>query len=80
MLSADSEGLDPWLEVGIQTPFGFTPVLSNDDADGLNARLTLDPAVLAEADGEWWDKLRIRVTAPPNSNGEVRVTAERTSD
>ena len=79
VLRAESEGLDPWLEVGIQTPFGFTPVLSNDDADGLNARLTLDPEVLAGAGAEWWDELRIRVTAPPNSTGEVRVTAARSS-
>jgi hypothetical protein len=77
VLRADSEGLDPWLEVGIETPFGFTPVLSNDDTDGLNAQITLDPEVFDGADAaSWWDKLRVRVTAPPNSVGEIRVSAE----
>ncbi|HEU4652160.1 MAG TPA: PPC domain-containing protein [Croceibacterium sp.] len=81
VLSAESEGLDPWLEVGIETPFGFTPVLSNDDADGLNARLEIDPSLFEGADAaEWWDKLRVRVTAPPSSVGEVRVTAVRSTD
>ena len=81
VLSADSEGLDPWLEVGVETPFGFVPVLSNDDTEGLNARLELDPAVFEGADAaEWWDRLRIRVTAPPNSTGEIRVSAERNAD
>lgn len=81
VLRAESEGLDPWIEVGVETPFGFTPVLSNDDADGLNARLTLDPAVFrGEDSADWWSRLRVRVTAPPNSVGEVRVTAERSAD
>ncbi len=81
VLRADSEGLDPWLEVGIETPFGFTPVMSNDDTDGLNARLELDPALFDGADAaDWWDKLRVRVTAPANSVGEIHVTAERSTD
>jgi hypothetical protein len=81
VIRAESEGIDPWLEVGFDTPFGFTPVLSNDDADGLNARLTLDPAAFDGADAaDWWSRLRVRVTAPPGSAGEVRVTAERTAD
>jgi hypothetical protein len=78
VVRAESEGLDPWLEIGLETPFGFTPVLSNDDADGLNARLTLDPALFEGEDAaEWWSRLRVRVTAPPNSAGEIRVSAER---
>lgn len=81
VLSADSEGLDPWIEAGVETPFGFVPVLSNDDTEGLNARLELDPAVFEGADAAgWWDRLRIRVTAPPNSTGEIRVSAERSAD
>jgi hypothetical protein len=81
VLRAESEGLDPWLELGIETPFGFTPVLSNDDTDGLNARLTLDPALFeGEDSASWWNRLRIRVTAPPSSVGEIRVTAERSAE
>jgi hypothetical protein len=75
-LAADSEALDPWLEVGFETPFGFTPVLSNDDAEGTNSRLTLDPAAFSGADAaRWWDLLRIRVLAPPGTAGEVELTA-----
>lgn len=81
VVTAESDGLDPWIEVGIDTPFGFVPVLSNDDAEGLNARLELDPAVFGGADAaDWWDKLRIRVTAPPSSEGQIRVRAERNAD
>jgi hypothetical protein len=29
---------------------------------------------------DWWDKLRVRVTAPANSVGEIHVTAERSTD
>lgn len=78
VLRAESDGLDPWLEVGLETPFGFTPVLSNDDTDGLNARLELDPALFEGEDAaDWWSRLRVRVSAPPSSVGEIRVTAER---
>jgi len=56
-------------------------VQSNDDADGLNARLELDPALFDGADAaDWWDRLRIRVTAAPNSEGEILVRAERSAD
>lgn len=79
-IRAISDGLDPYLEIGVDTPLGFATVLSNDDADGLNARLTLDPAKLAGEGAEWWDKLRIRVSAPVGSTGEVEITAERGSD
>ena len=80
VIRATSDGLDPYLEVGLDTPLGFATVLSNDDADGLNARLTLDPAKFAGAGADWWDKLRIRLSAPAGSTGEVQLTAERAAD
>jgi hypothetical protein len=80
VIRATSEGLDPYLEVGLDTPLGFAAVLSNDDADGLNARLTLDPAKFAGDEADWWSRLRIRVSAPVGSTGEVEVTAARAND
>ncbi len=80
VLRAESDTLDPWIEVGLDTPFGFLPVLSNDDFEDLNARVTLDPALFDGSDAaDWWRRLRVRVTAPPGSEGDVRVIAERSA-
>ena len=80
VIQATSDGLDPYLEVGLDTPLGFATVLSNDDTDGLNSRVTLDPAKFAGEGADWWDKLRVRVSAPVGSTGEVQVTVERAPD
>jgi hypothetical protein len=59
MTAADSE-LDPLVEVGFQTPLGFSAVRSDDDGGGgLNARLVLDFAEFA-GEGDWLDRFRIR--------------------
>ena len=76
VILASSDGLDPYLEVGVDTPLGFATILSNDDADGLNAVLRLDPAKVGN-DADLWNRLRIRVSAPVGSTGEVHVSAER---
>jgi hypothetical protein len=81
VIRATSEGLDPYLEVGLDTPLGFATVLSNDDADNLDARLVLDPAKFGTGEAaDWWRKLRIRVSAPVGSAGDVELTAEPTAD
>ena len=81
VIRAVSEGLDPYLEVGFDTPLGFAAILSNDDADGLNARVTVDPAKFANGESaDWWSKLRIRVSAPVGSAGDVQLSAERATD
>ena len=81
VIRATSEELDPYLEVGLDTPLGFATVLSNDDADGLGSRLALDPAKFGAGDAaDWWSKLRIRVSAPAGSTGEIQVTVERATD
>lgn len=81
VLTATSAELDPWLEVGLDTPLGFAVILSNDDHDGLDSRLELDPADFDGADAaDWWSKLRIRVSAPAGSMGEIEVTAQRSAD
>jgi hypothetical protein len=80
-ITATSEGLDPWLEVGFDTPLGFATILSNDDADGLNSRLELDPSKFAGSDAaDWWNKLRVRVSAPAGSTGDIQVNAVRGSE
>lgn len=54
-------GVDPFLEVGFETPLGFASMMTNDDGgeEGLNARIAIDLAPLA-ADGDWLERLRIR--------------------
>lgn len=81
VLEATSEGLDPWLEVGFDTPFGFMSVLDNDDFESLNSRVVLDPSKLEGSDGaDWWRRLRVRVTVPQNSEGDVAVSAVRSTE
>jgi hypothetical protein len=78
VITAKSEDVDPWLEIGIDTPLGFAVLLSNDDYEGLNSRLEFDPSEFTGSDAaEWWGKLRIRVSAPSGSTGEIEVAAER---
>ncbi len=78
VITAKSGEIDPWLELGIDTPLGFAVLLSNDDYEDLDSRLEFDPADFDGADAaEWWSKLRIRVTAPTGSMGEIEVAAER---
>jgi hypothetical protein len=81
-LRADGEGLDPFLEVGFVSPFGFSAVRSNDDSssDDVSSVIVLDPAALlaahpAENPESWWKQLRIRASAPQGANGTMLVTA-----
>jgi hypothetical protein len=80
VIRATSDGLDPYLEVGLDTPLGFATVLSNDDSDGLNSVLTLDPAKFGTDAAGMWNQLRIRVSAPVGSTGDVQVSVERTTN
>lgn len=53
-------GIDPFLELGFETPMGFAAILSDDDGAGdLNARIATDLSALA-AEGDWLDRLRVR--------------------
>ena len=59
--------LDPMLEVGFETPLGFTSLLSDDDSGGeTNARLVVDTSTLT---GPWLDALRIKARAFDQSAG-----------
>ena len=67
--------LDPMLEVGFQTPLGFTSMLSDDDGGGeTNARLELDAAQLT---GDWLAALRIKAAAFLESQGHYELTVSR---
>ena len=66
-------GIDPFVEVGLETPMGLASLASDDDGGGdLNARLPLDLGALA-ADGDLLERLRIRVTTI-GSGGEFSLS------
>ena len=55
--------IDPFLEIGFDTPLGFASMMSNDDGgEGLNARIALDLGPVADA-GDWLERLRIRASS-----------------
>ena len=63
--------LDPMLEVGFETPLGFTSLLSDDDGGGdTNARLVLDASTLT---GPWLEALRIKARAFDQSAGDYAL-------
>ncbi len=57
-------GVDPYLELGFETPLGFASMMTNDDGgeEGLNSRIAVDLTALA-ADGDWLERLRIRASS-----------------
>jgi hypothetical protein len=75
MTAADSD-LDPLVEVGFETPLGFSSLRSDDDGGGgLNARLALDFAEFA-GEGDWLDRFRIRASrAMGEGDYEILVRA-----
>lgn len=55
-------GIDPFLELGFETPLGFAAMKTDDDSGGdLNARIPVDLTALA-TDGDWLERLRLRAT------------------
>lgn len=63
--------LDPMLDVGFETPLGFTSLLSDDDGGGeTNARLLLDASTLT---GPWLEALRIKARAYDESAGNYTL-------
>lgn len=68
--------LDPMLEVGFETPLGFTSLLSDDDGGGeTNARLVLDASTLT---GPWLEALRIKARAYDESAGHYTLEISET--
>ena len=66
-------GLDPVLELGFDTPLGFTSVRTDDDGgNGLDARLAVDLAPLAEEAG-WLERLELRASSLGEETGSYRL-------
>jgi hypothetical protein len=75
---ADEGELDPVLEVGFDTPLGFSSLLSDDDGGGdSNARLEFNGADLTP---EWLEALRIKAGAFGESTGEYELLVSRAGD
>ena len=71
-------GLDPMLEIGFETPLGFSTLLSDDDGGGdTNARLVLDASGL---DGVWLEALRIKARAFQDSAGDYELVVSPGGD
>lgn len=66
--------LDPYIEIGFETPLGFAVVQSDDDGAGdLNAMIPVDLSGVAN-DANLLQSLRIRVTGFGQSQGEYSLT------
>jgi len=73
--SGGEEPLDPTLEVGFETPLGFSSLITDDDSGGdNNARLALDPAELS---GPWLEALRIKAASFLETSGDYELTVRR---
>ena len=69
-----SGSLDPYLELGFDTPLGFAVVASDDDGAGdLDAMIPLDLSAVA-ADPALLARLRIRAKGLAGSMGDYRLT------
>ncbi|MFC3096749.1 PPC domain-containing protein [Alteraurantiacibacter palmitatis] len=63
-------GIDAFLELGFETPLGYSSVLSNDDGgEGLNARIAVDLRTLVVEGGDWLERLRIRASSISGGGG-----------
>ena len=70
--------LDPMLEVGFETPLGFSSLLSDDDGgEDANARLVFDAS---ELDATWLEALRIKAKPFQESEGHFALTVTQSVD
>ena len=69
-----ANSLDPYLELGFDTPLGFAVVQSDDDGAGeLNAMIPIDLSSIAQS-SELLDALRIKVSGFGGSAGDFTVS------
>ncbi|MEN7535912.1 hypothetical protein [Aurantiacibacter flavus] len=80
MMAAESDDpdfanpLDPYLELGFDTPLGFAVVQTDDDGAGdLNAMIPVDLSTIADS-AELLDALRIKVSGFGDSAGDFVLT------
>ena len=68
--------VDPLIELGFDTPLGFTVVASDDDGgEGLNSRLAIDLGPLTEEPG-WLERLELHASSLGDETGgfQLRVS------
>lgn len=72
-VQTDAEGgLDAILDIGFETPLGFSSLLTDDDGGGeMNARLVFDASDL---DPTWLEALRIKARAFQQTAGDYQLT------
>jgi len=71
------EGIDPVLDVGFETPVGFSSMARDDDGGGgTNARIVFD---ISELNADWMNRLLIKASAYGENNGEYTLTVTRES-
>ena len=72
--------IDPFLELGFETPLGFAPVASDDDSGGnLNSLLAVDLGLIADQPG-LLDMLRIRAQGYGGSAGAYTLVISEGMD
>jgi len=70
--AAAQGGLDPVLDVGFDTPLGFSSLLNDDDGgENGNSRLTLDASNLSAT---WLEALRIKASSFLETTGDYELT------
>jgi len=70
--------LDPILEIGFETPLGFSTLLSDDDGGGgTDSRLVFDASGL---NATWLEALRIKARAFSQSTGDYELTVSAGGD
>ncbi|HWK41659.1 MAG TPA: hypothetical protein VNR60_06970 [Croceibacterium sp.] len=73
--SDDEEGLDPVVDVGFETPIGFSSMARDDDGGGgTDAQLVFD---VSELDADWLSRLLIKASAYGDNGGEYALTVKR---
>lgn len=71
----EEEALDPVVEVGFETPLGFSSVANDDDGGGgMDARVSID---VSQLDGTWLEDLRIKAGAFSESSGGYELVVTR---
>ena len=77
MQAAEGSGVDPLLQVGFESPLGFTAALTDDDGGGgLNSCLRIGLAGFAD-DPAWLDRLRIKASSSLGGQGSFQIGLTR---
>lgn len=70
---SDESDFDPVLEIGFETPLGFSVLRADDDSGGeLDAKIEIDASSFTP---EWLETLRIKAKSYGESEGDFQLTA-----